>query len=928
MKRVVAGILGVVLGLSVLTNVMPVKADAPMRTMRVGYFAFDGFHMIDEDGNYGGYGYQFLQRLSMYANLNIELVGYDKSWADMLPMLEAGELDFVMPTHMSPERLEKYAFTAEPIGTSYTLLTALETGSTFIKGDYSTYNGKKFGLMKDNASNEGFYEYAESKGFTYETVYYDNFQLMKEGLQSGEIDAMVSNSIREISGEIVLDSFDNADFYGVTRKDDTELLKEIDKAIGMMNTYEGDWRSEIYNSNFSLSASAQAAFTPEETTYVNELLESGRVFTAVAMPDREPYSYYEGSVAQGINVDIFRVVMESVGLPYEILVVKDREEYQRLIDEGAVDIVIDHQVTGNALVDCNYIHNQSYLTTNLCRVNRIGERVKKVGITSTNVDILEHVMDIGEDAEIVYYDTLAECLRAVESGDVEATLSLTYSAERATMDDTKAVLSFTVLSEHPVSFCMAVNKDIDRRLSTILIKGMNAISTSGIHSIIESYTLQRATSMSLQRIIRTYPWIVYVGVLTALVLGVVVAAFVFERRNIRLLKKKNEELIQAKNETKAKTTFLFNMSHDLRTPMNAILGFATIAKKNMMDKSKIEECIDKIAISGNYLLKLINDVLDMAQIENGKVIIDEVLINMDELMDELDIIFSQEAKTKGIAYETVISVTDTEVYCDPLRMKQIAMNLISNAVKYTKPGGRVLCRLNQLPTEQEDMVIYELLVADTGIGMSKDFQRHIFDMFEREHNTTTSGIQGTGLGMAITKQLVDILGGEISLSSTLGKGTIVSVKVSLRKKEPDAVKEEITQAVEEYEFIGKRVLIVEDNELNREIAEAFLEELGFTVESAEDGAKAVAMVKENPICYYDIIMMDVQMPYMNGYDATRAIRQLSAPEKATIPIIAMTANAFEQDKKNALECGMNNHISKPIDIQKLAACIAQYIGEN
>lgn len=926
MRKMIAVITGTMVGLLLFVNGVTVQAQTPMRTMRVGYFSFDGFHMIDENGDYGGYGYQFLQKLSMYANVNIELVGYEKSWADMLPMLEAGELDFVMPAHMSPERLEKYAFTAEPIGTSYTLLTALETNSSFVKGDYTTYNGKRYGLMTGNASNQGFFEYADSKGFTYQEVYFDNFEVMKEALKAGQIDAMVSNSIREVSGEMVLDSFDNADFYGVVRPEDTELLKEIDKAIGMMNTYEGDWRSEIYNSNFSLSAAAQAVFTPEETAYLESVLADGKMFTAVAMPDRVPYSYYEGDVAKGINVDIFREVMKNVGIPYEIVVAKDREEYQRMIDEGSVDIIIDHQATGNALVDCHYVHNKTYLTTNLCRVNRIGAEVKRVGITSTNVDVLEHVMNVGEDVEIVYFDTLSECLRAVERGDVDSTLSLTYSAEKAMMSDSDAVLSFSVLSEHPVSFCMAVHKDIDRRLSTILVKGMNAITSTSVHSIIESYTLQTPATMSIVGIIRNYPWIVYVGIIVALILGGTIAAIFFERRNIVLLRRKNEELIQAKNETRAKTTFLFNMSHDLRTPMNAILGFATLAKKNLVDKVKVEECIDKIAVSGNYLLKLINDVLDMAQIENGKIIIDEVLINIEELMEELDIIFAQEAKNKGIVYESAVTVTDKEVYCDSLRMKQIAMNLISNAVKYTKPGGNVLCKLNQLPTKQEDRVVYELLVADTGIGMSKDFQRHIFDMFEREHNTTTSGIQGTGLGMAITKRLVDILGGEISLSSTLGKGTIISVKISLRKKEVEHTPEEMLPE-KEYEFVGKRVLVVEDNELNREIAEAFLAELGLTVESAEDGAKAVALVKEKPICYYDLIMMDVQMPYMNGYDATRAIRQLSAPEKANIPIIAMTANAFEQDKKNALECGMNQHIAKPIDIQRLAECIAQYLGD-
>ncbi len=383
----------------------------------------------------------------------------------------------------------------------------------------------------------------------------------------------------------------------------------------------------------------------------------------------------------------------------------------------------------------------------------------------------------------------------------------------------------------------------------------------------------------------------------------------------------SEALAQAQYANKAKTTFLNNMSHDIRTPMNAIIGFTSLAVTHLDNKEQIRDYLGKIMTSGNHLLSLINDVLDMSRIESGKVKIDEKETNLFEIMHDLETIVQSDVKTKKLKFSVdTQGVKDGNVICDKLRLNQVLLNIISNAMKYTNPGGAVSVRVIQTAEAQEDYATYEFRVKDTGIGMSPEFLQHVFEPFEREQTSTVSGIQGTGLGLAITKNIVDLMGGTITVESEVGKGSEFIVKLCLRVAETPAEmqpsKEENAEEAE-MNFEGKKLLLVEDNELNMEIAHTILEAAGFNIDTANDGSVAVEKMKEMPAGTYDLILMDVQMPIMNGYQATRAIRALDDPAKSAIPIVAMTANAFDEDRKEAMESGMNGYAAKPIEIDKL-----------
>ncbi len=387
----------------------------------------------------------------------------------------------------------------------------------------------------------------------------------------------------------------------------------------------------------------------------------------------------------------------------------------------------------------------------------------------------------------------------------------------------------------------------------------------------------------------------------------------------------------AETANRTKSSFLFNMSHDIRTPMNAILGFANMAKKYSDDKEKVEECIDKVQTSGTHLLGLINDILDMARIESGKVEIEVEPIDVREAADRLTTILGDLARDKDIKLS--VSLEDVEnpyVYLDELHVNQILLNIISNAVKYTENGGKVDITIKEMLSSDKERAHYRFIISDTGIGMTEEFLDHVFDSFERDKNEALAGIQGTGLGMSITKRLVDIMHGNIEVESTLGEGSTFTVDLEFKKYEGDfealvTAEAEQEQEATEITLDGKRILLVDDNELNREIASEILAETGAVIEEAEDGVEAFDKVRESEPGYYDIVLMDVQMPRMNGYESTKAIRALENEALANIPIIAMTANAFDEDREDALEAGMNEHIAKPIDVVKLFDCLRKIL---
>lgn len=386
-------------------------------------------------------------------------------------------------------------------------------------------------------------------------------------------------------------------------------------------------------------------------------------------------------------------------------------------------------------------------------------------------------------------------------------------------------------------------------------------------------------------------------------------------------------LAKAEVANEAKTRFLFNMSHDIRTPMNAILGFTEIAKKSK-DAALVADSLAKIELAGELLLKLINEILNISRIESGTLETVFTETNLRRFGRELDTLFSQGMAKKGIAYKLSCEIEDEIVICDKQHMQEICVNLIANAQKFTKPKGKVNVLIKQLKNKAcpEGYADYQIIIADTGIGMSEEFQKVQYQLFERERTNTVSHTEGTGLGLSIVKSLMDLLGGKIDCTSAVGKGTTYTLTFRLQiVAAPATVGNKIAKELTEQDLVGKEVLLVEDNEINREIAQFVLEEAGMKVSTAEDGSIAVKLAQEK---LYDVILMDIQMPVMNGYEATRAIRNLENKELANVPIIAMTANAFEEDRRNAFEAGMDEHIAKPFKVQDLLCVLAEVLRET
>ena len=401
-----------------------------------------------------------------------------------------------------------------------------------------------------------------------------------------------------------------------------------------------------------------------------------------------------------------------------------------------------------------------------------------------------------------------------------------------------------------------------------------------------------------------------------------------EQEYRKSLEQKNVALqLAVQRETKAnlaKREFLFNMSHDIRTPMNAIIGFTALAQTHIDDRGQVEDYLKKISVSSQHLLSLINDVLDMSRIESGKVTLEAKPVHLPELVHELRDIIQAVVSKKDLSLTLdTVGVENEDVIADPLRLEQILINVLANAVKFTPDGGQISLWIVQKDTAPAGYADFEFHIKDNGIGMSEEFQKHIFEQFARERTSTVSKIQGTGLGMAITKSLVDMMGGRITVKSEQGKGS--EFTISLRFPIGEAKAEQTPPAAKASAFTGKKLLVVEDNELNLEIASTLLKEAGFAVDTAENGKVAVEKVEAASADRYDLILMDIQMPEMDGYEATRRIRALPDTKKAALPIVAMTANAFEDDRKNALRAGMNGHIAKPMDIQKLFQVLSELL---
>lgn len=484
--------------------------------------------------------------------------------------------------------------------------------------------------------------------------------------------------------------------------------------------------------------------------------------------------------------------------------------------------------------------------------------------------------------------------------------------------------------------CYCVNKNkpeladkINACIEELILNGeYDKLCNKWLTTFVRPYTFKEVLEQNL------WILIVYFALVAIVVFGVLRD----NKRKIDALRKEREmqarlesALSMAQSANKAKTTFLNNMSHDMRTPMNAIIGYSGLAAKHIDDKPQVQDYLAKIGKSSNHLLSLINDVLDMSRIESGKMSLEEKPENLTDIINTLSDIVQADMDSKQHNFSIdIVNLDDECVVCDRLRLNQVLLNILSNSIKYTAPGGTISMQVMEKSVSPSESATYEFRIKDNGMGMDEEFRKVLFEPFTRVKSSTVSGIQGTGLGMAITKSIIDMMGGRIEVKSELGKGTEITITFDFRlagpeeDARPDAEQDCTGCAVEDFSLAGLKILLVEDNEINREIATAVLGEFGCVVSSAEDGDVAVRMMAEAKEGDYDIVLMDVQMPTIDGYEATRQIRALGT-EISRVPILAMTANAFEEDRRTAIEAGMNEHIAKPIDVDNFRAVISRFV---
>ena len=920
------------LAVSVLLGfAMPVHAAdggrTTLRTLRVGFYPYTGYMATAADGSRSGYAYELLQDIAQYENVTFAYSCLNGNTQQAMQQLAAGQIDLIPVLRRTAERDEQFAFSAEPIGTVATMLTVKAGNRSIVAGDYDTFDGITVGMSRSGSGrNESFRAYAEEHGFRYTPVYYDTDEELSSALRNGEITAAVSNRLRETKNEWIIDTFDEQSIYMAMRKDDTVTRQLVNDAISKINRNDPSWRTTLFNKYYTGShTSSKIYLTDAEENYVIACNAADTVFTVLVNPDRYPYSYMtQDGVPTGIMVDIFQKAAGRARLRYKFLKPADRSEYKAMLADGQADFVIDLTDDMSQAENYGYKLTDSYLSAEFSWVllRRHNGTLNNVAVAYDFSPSSLEMPGLGDTAHVEYLDSFDDCLAAVRAGTVDAYYTYTYQAERTVFDDTRNELR-SMLSDEQRNFCIGVRQDYDVLLRTVLNKSIDSLTHAEISTITNAYINLGQQPFSLTRLAYQYPAIIVLTCLCVLVTAVCIALAI---RAQRFRAETEKALRKAEEASVAKTEFLSNMSHDIRTPMNAIIGYADLASRHSDDPAKLKKYMENIQVCGQNLLMLLNNVLDLARIENDKTEMEYSVSDIEKDFRNCIAMFRNQADSKGQTLTVTTQLPYPYIYADIPHLTEVCTNLVSNAVKYTGAGGTIRCGVTQKPGEKEGWCDTVVTVADNGIGMSQEFQQRIFEPFERERTSTVSKVEGSGIGMGIVKKLVGLMGGTVEVESKIGVGSTFTVTIPCRiASEEEAQAKRAADPADRESLCGTRILLTEDNDLNAEIATELLQEEGCTVDRAKDGVECVDMLEKAANGTYQLILMDVQMPVMNGYDATKKIRRMDDPQKANIPIVAMTANAFSEDKQVALDAGMNDHIAKPIDMNILVSTLRKYL---
>lgn len=924
--------------LLLLPALFPVKAaaeTAPVKVVRVGSFE-DTFNYVNEKGIRKGYGYELLQTLSGYTGWQLEYVTCD--WSDCFEKLKNGEIDIMGDISYTEDRAEEMLFSDEPMGEEKYYLYADLSRADISASDFKTLNGKKIGVLMGTKPEVMLTEWEEKYDLKTQHVNISNNEDVKQKLANHEIDCFVSleESFWAELGISTMTRVGKSDIYYAINKDRADIKEELDNAMRALEDADPFYTADLYKRYFSLDYTP--ILTGEEKAW---LKEHGAIRMGFLTGD-SGVSTYDPATGEitGTITDYIQFARDCLGnqeLVFQMVGYDSQKAELDALKSGEIDMVFHFDQSPNLAEDYRVACTNTTWTSNMMAVTNKQHfnenQANRVAVPQNKLSLKRYIAVYYPQWEIVDCAAQEDAARLVKDGQADCFVTGVSSQENYS----KKYDFYSVPLPNPAKSCFAVNSG-NRHLLSILNKTIKAMPTNMLTGSLAMYK-SSARKVTLSEFIKDNFFMVLL--VSSIFVAVILLAIL---KLLRKARKAEAAARKAANDTqelnaklqiaaenaesanRAKSTFLFNMSHDIRTPMNAIIGYADLASRHSDDPAKLKKYMENIQVCGQNLLMLLNNVLDLARIENDKTEIEYSVSDIEKDFRNCLAMFRNQADSKGQTLTVTTQLPYPYIYADIPHLTEVCTNLVSNAVKYTGAGGTIRCGVTQKPGEKEGWCDTVVTVADNGIGMSQEFQKHIFEPFERERTSTVSKVEGSGIGMGIVKKLVGLMGGTVEVESKIGVGSTFTVTIPCRIASEDEIqaKREINPSDQKC-LCGTRILLTEDNDLNAEIATELLQEEGCTVDRAKDGVECVDMLEKAANGTYQLILMDVQMPVMNGYDATKKIRRMDDPQKANIPIVAMTANAFSEDKQVALDAGMNDHIAKPINMSVLVPTLRKYL---
>ena len=930
---------GIAIGLLVFImlafNLSVLARTSEKRVLRVAFPQVDGMSWTAEDGTHHGMLVDYLNEIAKYTGWEYEYI--DTKGPAMLNEFVEGKYELMGGNYYIPALEKYYAYPNYNMGYSRSLLLARSDDRSIHSYDLESMNGKTIGVYENARENiRRLKEFMAINGLYCNIRYYKQEDMVgKIGLYpylaKGEIDLLLNN-VAHISDSVrVVVAYDSQPYYIVTNPGNKEVLDGLNMALERILDANPNFAAERYAVNFP-DRLVNIQLSDRDLEYVNE-----RKTITVAVPENWYPLYCKETPLKnhtGIMADVLDEIKSFTGLRFSYVYAKNYADAIRLIQQGDADILGFFLGDENDAAQLGLALSASYVSANNIIVRNKACSYPAPGLVGALVENQRLPSGISVE-KIRFYPSIKEALFAVNNGEADFIYGLSSRMEQDILRYHFTNLAPVTLVNDQSTISFALPIPVDPDLLTILNKAINNLSESE-RTVIRNRNLESigVSEFSLTDFIYANPlqfMFIVMFVLSVLFTALLLA--IGARMKATVIQ---GNLKRAEAANLAKSEFLSRMSHEIRTPMNGIVGMSTIAMQNIDNTDKIKDCLEKVIMSSKHLLALINDVLDMSKIESGKVELRHECFNFRAFLQDFENLYGEQAKSKGISYETVLaSDLEVQIIGDSLRLNQVLSNLLSNALKFTPAKGIIKLRVSKTGEDQENVYL-RFEVIDTGCGIAEENYDKIFESFEQENVDVTYKYGGTGLGLSIVKRFTQLMGGGIHVTSVQGSGSTFTVDLPFGKIKESGKPTRFSDIdgrsdlardcyVIDYDFKGKRILLVEDNELNREIAEELIGATGASVESAEDGVQAVEMFKESAEGYYDLILMDVQMPHMDGYEATRCIRALGRSDAQKVPIFAMTANAFAEDVQKSREAGMNAHISKPLNIRAVYKQMNRYL---